>query len=349
MRLSNAFPGMAALAGAAQAAQDLLFYQGMTFTEYKQALALNYTVHIASPTEWYAMTTADFAQYKAIVVPDPDCGSLDQIQFLNDTRAAWSPAVAGNVIVMATDTTYHASTQSGAVALMKDGIRFAASGTAGTGLYLSLSCYYDDQSFATVDALAHFGMFVAQGRLSCYDSAHIVATVQPSRTTDPHSQFRLITDSNLSNWSCSAHALISQYPSEGPNGFVPLAVLEDAASAPHAVGIHAFAGGVKGVPYIVARGVTPVGCGDGVVAPQDDGQNLCRSAKELCLLISSVKHGIGFEPSVEHKVKHRVKHRAEHGAEHRFQCIDPNVQSAHRDRNDDDDNDSDRHFCGSFH
>lgn len=36
-------PGIAVLAGTAQAAQDLLFYQGMTFAEYKQALALNYT------------------------------------------------------------------------------------------------------------------------------------------------------------------------------------------------------------------------------------------------------------------------------------------------------------------
>ena len=43
MRFSDAFPGIAALAGTAQAAQDLLFYQGMTFTEYKQALALDYT------------------------------------------------------------------------------------------------------------------------------------------------------------------------------------------------------------------------------------------------------------------------------------------------------------------
>lgn len=39
----GAFKGIAALAGAARAAQDLLFFQDMTFAEYKQAVALNYT------------------------------------------------------------------------------------------------------------------------------------------------------------------------------------------------------------------------------------------------------------------------------------------------------------------
>ena len=43
MRHSALLMGIAVLAGTAHAAQDLLFYQGMTFAEYKQALALNYT------------------------------------------------------------------------------------------------------------------------------------------------------------------------------------------------------------------------------------------------------------------------------------------------------------------
>jgi len=43
MRLSNLLAGIAALVGTVHAAQDLLFYHGMTFAEYKQALALNYT------------------------------------------------------------------------------------------------------------------------------------------------------------------------------------------------------------------------------------------------------------------------------------------------------------------
>ena len=43
MKLSDAFPGIAVLAGTARAAQDLLFYEGLTFAEYKQAISLNYT------------------------------------------------------------------------------------------------------------------------------------------------------------------------------------------------------------------------------------------------------------------------------------------------------------------
>lgn len=43
MRLSDLLPGIAALASTAYAAEDLLFYQGMTYAEYKQALALNYS------------------------------------------------------------------------------------------------------------------------------------------------------------------------------------------------------------------------------------------------------------------------------------------------------------------
>ncbi|EPE05232.1 peptidoglycan bound protein [Ophiostoma piceae UAMH 11346] len=246
--------GLAAWAGSALA-EDLLFYQGLTFNEYKQALALNYTVHIASPTEWSAMKAADFAKYKAIVVPDSDCGSLSAIQFLTDTKAAWSPAVVGNIIVMGTDTTFHATTRPGAVALMQDGIRFAASGP-GTGLYFSLSCYYDAVQFSTIEPLTPFGNFTAQGRLSCYDDAHVVAT-SPS--------FHNITDANLSNWSCSAHSLIPYYPTGGASGFAPVAVLSDAGRAVGAVGVHTFANGARGVPFIVARGAVPVGCGDGVV------------------------------------------------------------------------------------
>ncbi|KJR87431.1 uncharacterized protein SPSK_01382 [Sporothrix schenckii 1099-18] len=313
MRLMDFLLGTTALAGAAHAA-DLLFYQGMTFAEYRQALALNYTVHVASKAEWYAMTTADFAQYKAIVVPDADCGSLDQIQFLSDTKAAWGPAVVGNVIVMGTDTTYHASTRPGAVALMNDGIRFAASGGTedqtthrphpATGLYFSLSCYYDDQPFSTVDALTPLGTFVAQGRLSCFDEARIVATPQTSdrrAAANPEAansnsapQLQLISDGNLSNWSCSAHALIPRYPAGGANGFVPLAVLEDAAAAPGAVGIHSFAGGVRGVPYIVARGVTPLGCGDGVVSRGSGEQcDEGTAQNEMCGQAGRVGVGVG--------------------------------------------------------
>jgi len=33
------------------------------------------------------MAAADFAEYKAIMVPRPDCSAVDRIQFLEDTKA----------------------------------------------------------------------------------------------------------------------------------------------------------------------------------------------------------------------------------------------------------------------
>jgi len=197
------------------------------------------------------MTTADFAKYKAIIISDPDCGGLDRIEFLNDTKKAWSPAVTGNMILIGTDPTYHSSTRPGAKALMTDAVKFAGLGK-GTGMYMAMSCYYDAQTEAVVEPLSEFGTFTCRGRLACYNHAHLVANSSALTTVD---------DAKLSNWSCSVHEVFSRYPTSGKNGFEPLAIAQGATGD----GERTFADNSTGIPYIISRGATPLGCGNGVI------------------------------------------------------------------------------------
>lgn len=153
------FPSFGLMAGlaATSTAQDLLFLDTLDYKEYDEAVALGFSAQKVTVDQWNAMTTVDFAQYKAIIISDPDCGSLDTIKFLEDTRNVWSPAVTGNIVLIGTDPTYHFS-RDGAQTLIDNSIKFAAAGTtpAGvhqTGLYFALSCYYQNEDSANVKAV----------------------------------------------------------------------------------------------------------------------------------------------------------------------------------------------------
>jgi hypothetical protein len=92
--------GAAAFAGLA-VAEDLLFLQDVTGDEITHAQSLGYTTKTVTKTEWQAMTSADFAKYKAIVMGDPYCLSSDTgVSVLVDTKDIWGPAVTGNIIVI---------------------------------------------------------------------------------------------------------------------------------------------------------------------------------------------------------------------------------------------------------
>jgi hypothetical protein len=85
-------------------AEDLLFLSDYTFKEYDEAIRLGYSIKLVNETEWSAMTTADFAKFKAIIVPDPDCVYAEslQIDFLEKSTDVWGPAVEGNIILIGT-------------------------------------------------------------------------------------------------------------------------------------------------------------------------------------------------------------------------------------------------------
>ncbi len=221
------------------------------------------------------MTTADFAKFKAIVLSDPDCVmDPSPIGFVADTKAVWSPAVSGNVILIGTDPTLHSGGQPGAVTLIDNSIRFAASGSGGTGLYFSLSCYYTDDASATVDALSEFGTFAVRGALGCYNDAHIVASSEAMTS---------LTDAALSDWSCSVHEAFAEYPTAGVGGFQALAIAKDIMG----VGSQSFGDGSSGLPYIISRGAVPAGCGNAKYEPRfgeecDHGADRNGSPGDLC-------------------------------------------------------------------
>lgn len=205
---------------------------------------------MATPEEWDTYTTADFMKFKAIIISDPYCGAVSTIDFLDATKAVWSPAVTGDIILIGTDPSYHSETRPGALTLISNGVAFAASGS-GTGLYFALSCYYDSVDSATVTSLSEFGTISVRGNLECYNEAHLVANSSALSSLD---------DPALSDWSCSVHEVFTDYPTTGLYGFEPLAIAEDATGP----GFKTFADGTSGIPYIIVKGATPTGCGDGI-------------------------------------------------------------------------------------
>lgn len=209
------------------------------------------------------MATADFAKYKAIIIPDCQCNtSLNTIKFLDDTKGIWSPAVTGNMVIIGTDPSFHHKwfKLAGADAMMNDSIRLVSTGENGTGMYMSLSCYY--QSVAApvaISALSEIGNFQVRGNLShpCLNNAHLVAKSDVMTS---------LTDELASNWNCSVHEAFSEFPSNTSRGFQALAIALNATGP----GQRSFGDGTSGIPYIIARGATPVGCGNNITEPQYD-------------------------------------------------------------------------------
>lgn len=106
-----------------------------------------------------------------------------------------------------------------------------------------------------MDALSAFGEFKVRGQLSCYNNVHKVAD-SPALGT--------LTDDALSDWGCSVHEAFSEYPTAGVTGFQALAIAKDIMG----VGSQTFGDGTSGLPYIISRGATPAGCGNGVFEPK---------------------------------------------------------------------------------
>jgi hypothetical protein len=213
--------------------------------EEQEAAALGLSVNIVTPVQWAAMTTADFAAYKAIVLGDPTCVVGDGgLAAPVANGAVWGPAVDGNIEVLGTDPTYHTEFGpfTGPRQVVHSGLNFAASsGTGKTGAYISLSCYYHNATpgvLSPVPVLNAFetvpGQFTAAS-VGCYNDSHIVAT---------SAALTGLTDANLSNWSCSVHEAFNTWASD----FVVLAIARNIGTA------YTAPDGSVGTPYIIARG-----------------------------------------------------------------------------------------------
>ncbi|MEX1246696.1 MAG: myxococcus cysteine-rich repeat containing protein [Thermoanaerobaculia bacterium] len=226
------------------------------------ATTQGFTVVPASDAEWAARTAGDFATFKAIILGDPSCGGTPPA-VAEANAAVWGSVIDGPILIVGTDERFHFG--QGGSQLIDSGIGFVGSGTAGqTGAYISMSCYYDGTPVSTpVPLLAPFGGFFAGPTGSCFNDAHIVA-VHPALTGS--------TDVTLSNWGCSVHNVWNAFPSAT---FLPLAIAEGITGP----GNLTFADGTNGIPYILASGggITPIGCGNGVINPPeecDDGNTL---------------------------------------------------------------------------
>mgnify|MGYP001558414324 CR=1 FL=1 len=235
--------------------------------EAMAAAAEGHTVVVVSDATWSAMSAADFASYRALILGDPTCVyGTSPLAAAIANRGTWGPVVNGNVIVIGTDPVYH-SYLPGAVTLINNGIKFAADELTKTGLYADMSCYYDSTSAGTpVPVLDPLGIFTLTG-VGCYNDAHVVA-FHPVTTG--------ITDAAVSGWYCSVHEAFDSFPPD----FIPLVIARDPAPpAPPFPGSMGFADGSTGVPYILIRGekVSPIRCGDTILDPTeecDDGNVL---------------------------------------------------------------------------
>ena len=237
----------AVLASPAPNDHSVLVFNPVSGAENNIARALGFTVVALDPPAWSTLTTEDCKTYRAIILPDPNCNyfSPSILGPVEANRAVWSLAVTGNIIVIGTDPSFHKSIP-GATTLMQQSLKFVTAKKGKTGFYVSLSCYYGDSLETTPPCLDQFGDFRVRGKISCNNIAHIVAM---------HPALDTLTDEGLSNWGCSVHEVISQYPTN----FAPLAIALNMTGS----GSKAFADCSEGVPYIVARGVKVKHCGDG--------------------------------------------------------------------------------------
>ncbi len=243
--IPSAVPGVSGTAVSIKATAGVLILGGtvtggINSLEGQAAVAAGQTVTVVNDATWSAMTAAQFAAYRAIVLGDPFCGGPPPTAAINAAAAnasVWGPVVNGNVVIIGTDPAFHYT--QGGTDLTNKGVAFAVDEPNKTGAYVTLSCYYhQNPPFISVpvpvlDAFQPGGFNVTG--VGCYNNAHIVAS---------HPALAGLTDANLSNWSCSVHEAFDKWPSD----FLVLAIARNIGSS------YTAADGTVGTPYIIARG-----------------------------------------------------------------------------------------------
>ncbi len=220
---------------------------GSNSLEATSAAALGFTVVVVTNDDWLAMSTNDFASFRAIILGDPTCGDLSEIDAAVSNRTVWSSVLNGNIVIIGTDPVFHQPEHPGAGTLISDGINFATTQIGKTGAYLDLSCYYSGDSVTdTVQVLDQFGTFTVTG-VPCEGAVAITAS---------HPAIASLTAADLSNWDCSVHETFVAFP----NGFIVLAISLD-----------------DNKPYILAKGKGLVPGGSGCLDSAISGLGLSRS------------------------------------------------------------------------
>jgi len=148
-----------------------------------------YSVTQVTPTQWLALTAAQFEAYAAVVIGDPSSGSCSTLTPTTATSGAdaigttWQSAVTGNLAIVGTAPA--AAGSAAANTLVTDSVAYAAarwssSSNTGTGLYLSLNCEYATTSASTnvpllngVEGITSSNGLNVQGSLACTDSGTV--------------------------------------------------------------------------------------------------------------------------------------------------------------------------------
>ena len=203
-------------------------------------------VTVWSEQEWEGKTTAEFAQFDAIIFGDQPAGDVHEAEWNTaiGNRATWNAAVNGNVILIGTDPDNHASQgRAGAEKLVHQAVKFAADRPGKTGLYVAMSHVYESMDFPMpvrlLEGLGHFVAITSGGN----NAAHIVAV---------HPALNGLTDDDLKDWGASTHNGFLSWPQD----FLPLAIVTD---APVKTPDYLSGDGKEGLVYILSRGASPVG------------------------------------------------------------------------------------------
>jgi RHS repeat-associated protein len=244
---------------------------GSSSAEAKAAANLGFTVTVATPSTWDAMTTAQFKAYSALIIGDPSSGSTCASTVPSDalsTAGTWGPAVTGNVALLGTAPVLAGSAGS---ALIADGVGYAVTPPAGssgtTGLYVSLNCEYATAAAGTaVPLLASVdgGGFTVTGQsASCPDSGTV-----NTWEADNAAAFNGLSSSALAAWpapACSVQETVTAWPA----GFTAVAYGATSGSFASPADFTA-SDGATGQPYVLLG--TPVSAGTAELAPSTGGE-----------------------------------------------------------------------------
>lgn len=211
--------------------------------------AIGGTAVLADDVDWRETVAAPgvLARYQAIVFGGrfPECledpAGAQSLSVALATRQSWSPVITGNIAVLGEELSANQGDGGAAQSLLESAIGYAASGNT-TGAYISLSCYYENQTTPVSPAIIdQFGNFSVVGRFaggpnSCPSQARIV---------NSHPVLGELTATELSGWSCSAQeGFVQVDPS-----FQTVAVVDDLLDS---------------APYIIVRDESiDTICGDG--------------------------------------------------------------------------------------
>ncbi len=248
-------------------AMRLLIYGPAASPRYYTVPGTSYVVW--DTATWSSKTTADFAEFDAIVIGGSAAGDPAIWNAAVATRNTWGPAVTGNMVLIGSDPEEHYRTD-----YINQAILFAADEPKpGPGLYVELHDYMPGTA-TTLALMQYFGTFTVQAA-TCGDDAHKIAQ---------HPVLDSIGDAELSHWSCTPHAGFLDWPA----GFAPLAM----DVSPGSLKVYTACDGSIGFVFLIASGVTPI-CGTPELTKVSSQPGNVVHGDEIFYTISWSNGGIG--------------------------------------------------------